>query len=394
MDVITDLVAQSKVLISANHEADFLEISLLLEKFVIRMGGVVDDRYKDNEFYTQVVFLGNEYFDYINAFKSDLGPMIENKLGITAQVVEFVANYITEIKHHNCSLLKIVKVNHTSNYANDKLKISSVPKLSRFGTETINAIHPKYHLEDIYRRLYSPGYAKDWEDIEIDRVNTHTEWNIDADRHGTKSSQYDGEPSVASKMFGGKQGRQNDYSEFIRIKQKTYNVLAEYVYASDYDRVVPIGVCRSEDIAKVMDILGQYYDKLSYTMQPSKSLYDHRISAAVIKSDAKTVLKLWLIIDYELIPVIDEGDRKSVHIDVSLRLCLNEHIAYDMLGLDDIARGKLTLLRLLLTKRQSLITKKTMADPGKCEFMGTDCPLNVGLKMMRIQRIQKRFKNR
>jgi hypothetical protein len=382
MDVITDLVAQSKILISANHEVDFLEISLLLEKFVIRMGGVVDDRYKDNEFYTQVVFLGNEYYDYIANFKSDYGPMIENKLGITAQVVEFVANYITEIKHHNCSLLKIVKVNHTSNYnTKDRLRISSVPKLSRFGTETINAIHPKYHLEDIYRRLYSPSYANDWEAIELDRVATHTEWNIDS----------------AIKTLGGKQKNtrsHNNYSEFVRIKQKAYKILAKYVYSTDYDRVVPIGICSSENITKVIEILSQYYDKLSYTMQPSKSLYDHRINAAVIKSDTKTVIKLWLIVDYELIPVIDEGDRKSAHIDVSLRLCLNEHIAYDMLGLDDIAKGKLTLLRLLLAKRQSLLTRKIMADPSKCEFVGVDCPLNVGLKMMRIQRIQKRFKNR
>jgi hypothetical protein len=171
-------------------------------------------------------------------------------------------------------------------------------------------------------------------------------------------------------------------------------LLKDYVYASDYDRVVPIGLCTSANLPVITNILKEQYQDISYSMQPSKSLFDHRISAAVIKSGQKTILKVWLIVDYELIPVIDEGNRQSVHIDVSMRLCLNEHIAYDMLGLDDIARGKLALFSILMDKRKSLINRKIMADPGKCEFVGVDCPLNIGLKMMRIKRLQERLKNK
>jgi hypothetical protein len=183
---------------------------------------------------------------------------------------------------------------------------------------------------------------------------------------------------------GGKVEKREPRSESKRDVYKYLRCIKGEIYLADYDGEIAIGIANRNSVEIVKEVLEKKYGEISLQNQRSKSLFDPRLTSVVFRSKEKKVLfKLWLIMDYELIPVIDN----KVHIDVMLRLCFNEYIASDMLNLVAMADVKLRLFKRLLEKRDKLRDGKVLADPAKCQYVGAYCPLNIGLKIMKIDKL-------
>jgi hypothetical protein len=358
MELINSLVERSKASISKNRRDDFLKISITIEEFIRKEKLPINKYYEENTFFTQVVYVGFKYYDVKKRIKASLLEEVFQKYGVELEMYDFVINYITEIKYKNYPLLRIIKVDYESGPAtNNKLDIDSIEVKSRFHDEKIFAVHPKYHLEEIYRKLYSPEYHQEWPELEEERKQIVLDWQV----------------------HGGSERKKRRH-----MKKRVKYILRGLCHFADYDGETLIGVGGVADIQPIKDILDREYEGLFIKKQRSKSLFDPRIKAVVYRIDKSAVFKLWLLADHELIPVIKE----NVHIDVMLRLCLNEYIASDMIGIAAMSAVKLEIFKRLLEKRESLIESKMLADPGSCKYIGEYYPMPTSLKLMKLQRLK------
>jgi hypothetical protein len=365
MEFISELIGQSKILIAADDKNELMGIAIMIEDFIKEENVVSDMSFEDNTFYTQHVYMGHEFYSFIDGLKNKLIPLVKERLNVKLTFVDFIYNYISELKCGNYHVLKIYKIDYNSNFnKNNNLNVSYVMGKSRFTNNNVKYLHYKYYLEETYRKLYSPEYHESWVELERERKRLLGEMMSELPKM-----------SANKRMVGGSKKK----------RSKIYSATEKYCYKSDYDGEIAIAVGTEKNVPPIKAILENMCGKVDLFLQVSKSIFDPRIKAVVFKHKTNTIMKMWIIPDHELIPVIN----RSVHIDVSIRLCLNEYLSSEMLRSESMSRVKLMLFGNMIKKRNKMIIDKILADPSKCKYIGVYCPMNITLKMIKLERQKK-----
>ncbi len=138
----------------------------------------------------------------------------------------------------------------------------------------------------------------------------------------------------------------------------------------------------------------------------SKSFFDNRIKNVIFKIDGKQIVKVFPLLDYEIITInndaivnVRSGNMKhrinrdqmnrsdaifDCHSNFALRLAFNEYITYDIVGNSEVAKVKLMLFTYLYKKygiRDMVITESNV--------VGTYYPFDIYIKELRVKSIKR-----
>lgn len=377
---ISELISDARVVIRKDLYDKLFKLSTYLEDYMVVNKIPIDPTYTEDTYYTLECYPQTNYRDFYNNLKNKVAPEMESKFGITGLLVKFdVENYRSGMYYGPHTLLTFYNVYYPKN--NTKYSFDTYKDLSRYdpndntntmvkyiveftgGSEKrqmVDYIHPKYILEQTLRLSYSP----------IDDVDIDSEINA---WKGISSGDFD------KIIYPGK-------VESNIVIPEQIKKLIQFIHIDNN----LTGLISTHDTTHIVDTLIQSNSGSKSYDNSAKTFYDPRLTNVIIKDkEGNVLIKLWNILDYELIPVIKYN--KKVHINVLLRISLAEYISYNMVG-SNIAGIKLGLFMGLLEKRRKLIDKKILADITKCEFIGTNRNLDDYKKEQRHLFMANQFK--
>lgn len=360
--VIAELVKESQTIIKEDREHNIKPAFIEAEQFLAKNKIPVNSDYDEIDFYKYYAYPITNFMNTANQLRSDV---IELKSGFRLNY--YIYKYIYQLQFDGYQI--IVFTNIFWPHDNHKYSYLTYEAPARID-ETINLqyIHPKYSLEEIYRRLYCPEFFKVLPELHIKKNKLTQSW-----RHLTPDNAPKDDAEIVKSHFGKNQ------TEF-------YNLVKDVVISAHYDPTVPIFIGTKSDIEKCKQLMPK---GITVIENSSKSFFDPRAINYLFKQDNMILGRIWQLLDQEVIPVID----RQAHISVLIKLALTEHITYEILGFDKIATDKLALFSRLLSKEKSLKAKSLYTKITECDYIGTYYPLDKYLSTLYTNEILEKKNN-
>ncbi|MAR56865.1 MAG: hypothetical protein CMM93_06755 [Rickettsiales bacterium] len=372
------LVSQAELKIKNDLRKELLNMMLEIEAFLQKYKVPIQEFYNDTTYYTFTACPHKGFPEFANIIRNELVPSLESKY--KKDVFSYrpqVWGYIMVLKYGNHTLLKLMNIFYpTGNH------IYSLPTYegdSRFAAKTrytnrasvrahkvnkpepefsiksrkILYLHPKFMLEELIFRMYSPAH--------FDEQNETREIIDDMINHWKKIDYTDNVLKPNKK--------------FLSSGRELFNKIKDIAYEANNDFATFTCIARKKDKAEIAKRFQNY--KLMFNSP--KSLFDSRLSNMIVKSNNRPVLKIWFLLDYELIPLVD----KKAHIYLLLRLIVVDSIIYDIMDVKKIIEMKMGLFNYYLNLLQQMKKEKRVKPIDQCEFVGTNYPNDVYLSDLR-----------
>lgn len=346
------LIEESKAIIRADRGEKLEPVFVEIEKFLAENKIPVKHTYEPNNFW--------RYEAYPIYNFSNLAVMIKTELAARVpgiNLYNYVFKYIFMINFGRYSVVSFTNIfGHSQN---TRYTIATYEAPARLNKEiTMMYLHPKYALEEVLRKMYMPSNQENLAMYLSKKKDLLAQWdtlNPDANLNQPIEPQ---EPV------------------FRKDQLRLINKIEHLVAYANYDPNIPVYIGSASDILRCEEIARSIFPNLEVIKNPSKSFFDPRAANRVFKTNNFIVVKIWELLDHELIPIIPYGKKKKAHISVLLRLALTEHITYEMLGFDDISKDKLEIFKSLLQKESQMITTKTYVNLMKCNYIGRNYPID------------------
>lgn len=365
-DIIEDLVEQSQTIIKNDRKKTIEVIFKLIEEFLSSNDIPVNSDYDEIDYYRYAAYPMTNFMKLTELIKRDL---VDNDAGI--RLSYFINRYIyfVECDGYRTAVFTNIFWPHD----NFKYSYRTYEAPARFNESiTLKYIHPKYSLEEIYRRIYCPEYFDDITDLHVKKNQLTQMWkNLDADNAPNS------EINLIELNFG-------------KHQQTFINLVGKLFISAHYDSGVPIFIGSKASIEQAKIILNKEFKDFQVIENSSKSFFDPRTTNYMFKIGALIIGKVWCLLDHEVIPVLPFSKSKA-HIAVCIKLALTEHITYEILGFEPIAKDKLKLYSQLLASEKSLKKRGMYTKLPECKFVGTYYPLDKYLATMRTDELVERF---
>jgi len=399
MEHIENLIDDAKLVIKKSRQDKLLEISKFIESYLTKLNIPIKETFKEETYY---IIIGYPYINYLDrARKLNLLILdISENFGIPLDSLKqnyTIYNYITEVKYDQFLLLQLRNPFYPKE--NKIYTLDTYRSLSRFKSNIFKAtkhmndlfdldprmtnvnkiqdkedsvvyIHPKYYLENLHKLLYDPAYE--------DKESVLTEINVCWKRWIEIDNSFNRKFNIKTDQ---------------KLKNMGYAMaykISDYILLSDYDDSAIICIADYDKKDEIVDILKQDFDISDVVINSAKSLYDPRLVNLVIKVRGNIVMKIWLLLNYELIPYTD-GKLKKAHPYVSLRLVLSEYLTYDILDINMVANVKLQKYKDLLIETKKLKDENKLPALNKCKYAGIYYPNDQYLNVLRIRDIAYRI---
>jgi hypothetical protein len=366
MNTITEIIEKSRDIIRVEMKNNYLALALAVEDFLIRERVPVEEDYSDNEPYKYVCYPDTNFLEIINKVKSDLIPTLTGISDKEYLFKPFIFKYMMILSVDNKALLQVTNVFYP--IANYKFRVQTYLNASRFADSKnkLHYIHPKYRLDHVLSQFYDP--FSNAEAVEEEYYKIYTQWG-----------ELDGNKSVARRDKNNK-----------RMGIREYELIKDIAVLCNHDLIYTSCLCREDDIDA---IISKIDPKRKYTVVKNnvKSLYDIRYYNTTFSIGGKTVLKLWPVLQYQLIPVVS-GNR--AHINTVIHYALIDYLHYDILGVQKVAFFKNLILNYYINRRAAMVKNHILTRLDKCEYIGTYYPTELYLKQHRIDKIAEMIENK
>jgi len=399
MEYIEGLIEDAKQVIKKSRQNKLLEISKHIENYLVKLNIPIKETFREETYYIIVAYPYLNYLERarkLNLLIVDLSEKFNIPLDSLKQNYT-IYNYITEIKYDQFLLLQLRNPFYPKE--NKLYTLDTYKSLSRFKSNTFKAtkyvkelfdmdprmintnklssdlnsvvyIHPKYYLENLHKLLYDPSH----EDNEAVLNEINTCWKRWIEIDNTFNRKINVNADQRSKNIG--------YAMLYKIDK--------YIVLADYDDSAIICIANYDKKDEIVDILRKDFDISDVVINSAKSLYDPRLVNLVIKVKGNIVMKIWLLLNYELIPYTP-GKLRKAHPYVNLRLVLSEYLTYDILNIKTVANIKLQKYKDLLVEVKKLKDEGNLPDLSKCDYEGIYYPDDQYLNVLRIRDIAYRI---
>lgn len=364
--IISDLVEQSQLIIKDDRKQTIEIAFKVLEEFLSSTGTPVNSDYDEINFYQYNAYPINNFSKFTEIIKNEL--LTHTQL---LKLTYFINRYIYSVD--TGTYKTVVFTNIFWPHENNKYTYKTYEGPARLNNSiTIKYIHPKYSLEEIYRRIYCPEYFDDANELHVKKNQLTQMWkNIDPDTA----------PVISDDTI---------QFQFGKMQQKFIDLVSKLFISAHYDERVPIFIGTKASIEQAKIILEKEFKNMQVVENSSKSFFDPRTVNYMFKIENMILGKVWKLLDHEVIPVLPFNKNKC-HIAVSIKIALTEHITYEILGFDQIAKDKLKLFSQLLSAEKSLKKRGMYTRLPECKFVGSYYPLDKFLSTTRTNELLERF---
>jgi hypothetical protein len=401
IDKLNALIEEAQVIIKESRQNTVYKYMAEVEKFLAKSKIPVNYYYDEKDFYTYNAYPIINFIDLCNAYNAVVKPQIASICSESdliycenVQCKPFVYNFIHNSYFKRFELVKFFNL-FFPNY-NQKFTFETFESPARID-KSINIIyvHPKYILEEVLHQTCLIENADKMDELR-DRIA-----NILAD-----IKRIDGKDLIPDSS------NPNIFNNFNSTQVNLLSVISSLdvpIVRCFYDRQLPILITNDLGLSLIeyafKGITANYERKDS----TSKSFFDNRVDNVIFKIDGKQIVKVFPLLDYEIVPIKDDSisnirsanmrhrmnkdqmnKDKSIfdcHTNIALRLAFNEYITYDIVGNQDISRVKLSLFA-------SLYNKYGVRDMKVSEsnVVGTYYPFEMYIKELRVMSIKKAAK--
>lgn len=372
MNHIEQLINDAQTLIKDKRESKIQNYALFIEDFLARYEIPVNPYYDKKDFFRFESFPITNFGHLLTDFNSNEAPKINSELRMQI----FIKNFIYNIYHDNYEILTMTNIFYP--HVNNLFKFKTYKAPGRLNKDImLTYVHPKYIYEEILHKISVLENYKDIDKLIEQGKFLLEEW----DRvENTKVGE-----TLTVKELGTGFNFINMFAKGIFHKQNELQISIDYNFGQNqiavlkqlfsldiklircfYDPKLPILICNSADIPRIKEAIFSITPNSKVIFNDPKSFYDNRLKNVIFKIDDKPVLKLFPILNYEIIPIkksslslISDAKlrastfniRKLVidcNINIAIRLAFNEYITYEIVGADIIAEEKLKLYKNLI----------------------------------------------
>lgn len=389
LDELKTLIDDAQIIIKESRQDTIYKYALEVEKFLSRHNIPVNYYYEEKDFYTYNAYPITSFIDICNAFNVEVKTLIDE----TANCKPFIYNFIHNAFYKRYELYKMFNIFYPSSNQNFSFATFTAP--ARLN-ESINIIyvHPKYILEELLHQSCLIENIEKLDDIR----NKIASVFADIERIDGK----DLLPNI----------NMNDWKLFNNFSPTQINLLSVLstlespIIRCYYDRQLPILITNDVGLSLIEKSLKSITANYERKDSTSKSFFDNRIKNVIFKIDGKQIVKVFPLLDYEIITInndaivnVRSGNMKhrinrdqmnrsdaifDCHSNVALRLAFNEYITYDIVGNSEVAKVKLMLFTYLYKKygiRDMVITESNV--------VGTYYPFDIYIKELRVKSIKR-----
>lgn len=376
-NIIQQIIIDAQEVIKINRDKVIKITAEKIEQFIINNNLPVDPYFEEREFFSFNVYPIFNFLDVVNSYnkfvkesiltEEDFDLLTKGKLDVKeAYCLPYIYNFIHNIFYKKFLLVSFKNIFYPHN--NNKFIFETYLHDSRLLLDQkVVCIHPKYILEEALHKRYM--IDKQEFDIEAEIDLLIDDWDtVDNDHKNMQVNKY-------LKITNA------DYND---LQNKVLKLINQYIIKCFYDKSMPVAITDFKSLNVIKDIFQKNFSNYEVVENSSKSFFDNRANNYIFKIAGKNMLKLFPILDYELIPCLPWNESKT-HIDVCIRLAFSEYITYRILGLKEIAEIKLRLYKNFSFRRQQLADKLLPLD--KCVFKGCYYPYEIYLKDMQIKSV-------
>lgn len=363
-NIILDIVEKAKDIIADDRKMTIEKVFGIVEKFLAEAEIPVDSNYDPIDFYRYNAYPMFNYQAYPNNLKNTL--IADNP---ELRIMYFIYNYIYNLNYGNYTVVNFVNIfwPHT-NVKYRYLTYTAPARLDK--SIQMKYLHPKYSLEEVYRRMYCPEYFEELEDLHVRKNQLLQLW-------GTLSES----PETNDEPIN---------PNFNKLQKSFIESVGKLFIQANYDDQIPIFIGDKASVDRAKVVLGQKFKNLTVIENSSKSFFDPRTINYMFKLDKMILGKVWVLLDNEVIPILS-FDNTRAHISVCIKLALTEHITYEILGINDIAANKLKLYSQLLNTEKALKKRGSYTKINNCKFVGRYYPLDKYLSTKRTDELVKKL---
>ena len=399
MEFMESQVEKAAIQIKKNRADQLFKFMSTLCDLISDEGMPIAREYTEDTYYKLVVY-PDEYLTGLSIIRK-LVRDLQNTMEIDNELVShsvFIGDYITYFMYKRITILEVINIYYPirndmyriktyfdesrfSNTSIDQIKKSKYQKMFLTGgakhptnhppkksEKKIKYIHPQYTTEGILADYCSPEY-EDKHEIYKSKIEILGIWRKISPEHFSK--------------FG------NRKKFLSKTGLKMYEKISKLCYPANYDLLIPICVASEENREEIDAILGENFNLGDVKRNLPKTTVDPRYTNYAYFVDGKQCLKIWYILQFELVPVLHN---KKVHIAMLQRLVLSEFITYTILKFDKVAFSKLVIFMNLLKREREMRHKKIYIDIVKCKYVGKSYPVKDYLSEVRLQNIRKYIK--
>jgi hypothetical protein len=364
MSIIEDLVDQSQLIIKDDRKKNIEIVFSVLEEFLSSNDIPVNADYDEINFYQYHAYPMTNFTKFTEVIKSELVQTTS-----ILNLSYFIYKYIYYVDCNNYHT--VVFTNIFWPHENHKYSYKTYEAPARLNTSIkLKYIHPKYSLEEVYRRFYCPEYFNEVEELHIKKNQLMQMW---------KKLNPESITSADSIQL-----------RFGKYQQLFVNKVEKLFISAHYDESMPIFIGSRSSIEQAKVCISESFKNVQVIENSSKSFFDPRTINYMFKIDNMILGKVWQLLDHEVIPVLPFNKSKS-HIAVCIKLALTEHITYEILGFDNIAQDKLKLFSKLISSEKSLKKRNMYTKLSECKFVGTYYPLDKYLSTLRTNELVEKF---
>lgn len=367
--IISDLVEKSQSIIREDRQKTIEVAFNTIEEFLSHEQIPVNSDYDEINFYQYAAYPIMNFSRFTETIKNSL--LAES---VTMRLSYFINNYIYFVDCNGYHTVVFTNIFYP--HQNHKYQYKTYDGPARLNSNiTLKYIHPKYSLEEIYRRIYCPEYFDDANELHIKKNQLTQMW---------KSLDGDNAPVTDASLI---------QLNFGKMQKLFVDKVSKLFISAHYDELMPIFIGSKASILQAKLMLSQQFKNLQVIENSSKSFFDPRTINYMFKLDNMILGKVWQLLDHEVIPVLPFSQSKA-HISVCTKIALTEHITYEILGFDQIAKDKLKLFSQLLSSEKSLKKRGMYTKISECKFIGTYYPLDKYLSTVRTDELVEHFNNK
>jgi len=387
IDELKTLIEEAQIVIRESRQDTIFKYVIEIEKFLSKHNIPVNYYYEEKDFYTYNAYPITSFIDIGNAFNTEVKPLIDE----TANCKPFIYNFIHNAYYKRFELFKMFNIFFPSYNQNFSFETFSAPaRLNK----SINMVyvHPKYMLEEaLHQACLIENIGK------MDKIREKIGLII-ADIERINGGNFI--PDVGdNKMF-------NNFNSTQINLLSILSTLNAPIVRCFYDRQLPILITDSVGLSLIEQSLKGITANYERKDSTSKSFFDNRIGNVIFKIDGRQIVKVFPLLDYEIVPIIDDAivnipssnmrhriNRDQMnrtdaifdcHTNLALRLAYNEYITYEIVGNAEIAKIKLMLFAFLYKKYNI-----TNMEISEARVVGTYYPFEIYIKELRVKSIKK-----
>jgi hypothetical protein len=382
--VVEQLIEKAQVVIRESRQNTIYKYALMIEKFLADHRIPVNSEYNEKDFYTYNAYPMTSFIDVTNAYNEEIKPRIVAESGEDAHCRPFIYNFIHNIYFGKFELAKFFNIFYPN--SNHKFGFDTYEDEGRLDKQLrMVYVHPKYLIEEVLHKLCLLEYVSDFANLVAAKDRLMDKW-LSMDKLPN--------PII------------NTAASFDPMQINVLSMLSTLeapIIRCFYDRNLPIVITNSlglDLIEKTIKNITARYERKENT---AKSFFDNRIRNTIFRIEDRQILKVFPLLDYEVVPLIQEftnirsakarySDTKHTmtagkltmdcHPNIAIRLAFNEYITYNIIGAAEVANIKLAICL-------GLIAKYGIGEiiPDENNVTGLYHPFDIYIKELRVKSI-------